>query len=157
MSRRHRPTEHPAVFLSKPFIPDNALDDLFPNRAGTYLHRNFLVNTLALFYFLFLAILPTSAAGSVCWSHVLQQVPQQPDANRGWQMPWLPQPHRSRESPLARIPGNWGDLGRRHPASSTAPNISQARRQTKKPTHQRQRPAFLKGRLGRLTIGSPGL
>lgn len=80
MSRRHRPTEHPAVFLSKPFIPDNALDDLFPNRAGTYLHRNFLVNTLALFYFLFLAILPTSAAGSVRWSHVLQQVPQQPDA-----------------------------------------------------------------------------
>lgn len=52
MSRRHRPTEHPAVFLSEPVLPDDALDDLFPNQAGTYLHRNLLVNTLALFYFL---------------------------------------------------------------------------------------------------------
>lgn len=67
MSRRHRPTEHSAVFLSEPFVPDDALDDLFPNQAGTYLHKNLLVNTLALFYFLFLVILPTSAA-SVCWS-----------------------------------------------------------------------------------------
>lgn len=132
MSRRHRPTEHTAVFLSKPFV---ALDDLFPNQAGTYLHRNLLVNTLALFYFLFLVILPTSAAG-VCWSHVLQQVPQQPDANHGWQMPLLPQPHRSRVSPIARLSGNWGDLGRSHPASSTAPDISQARRPPNKPAHQ---------------------
>lgn len=139
MSRRHRPTEHSAVFLSEPFVPNDALDDLFPNQAGTYLHKNLLVNTLALFYFLFLVILPTSAA-SVCWSHVFQQVPQQPDENHSWQMPLLSQPHRNRVSPLARLSGSWGDLVRSHPASSTAPDISQARRQPKKPTHQRQTP-----------------
>lgn len=54
---RHRPTEHPAVFLGKPFIPDDALRDLFRNRAETYLHGDLLVNTFpALFYPLFLAI-----------------------------------------------------------------------------------------------------
>lgn len=152
MRRRHRPTEHLAVFVSKPFIPNDALDSLFPNRAGTYLYRNLLVNTLALFYFSFLVILPISAA-SVCWSHVLQQVPQQPDANHGWQMPLLPQPHKTRVSPLARLSGNWGDLGCSHPTSSTAPGEET----DKKPTHQRQTPAFFKGRLGRLAIGSPDL
>lgn len=48
------------------------------------MHGNFLVNTLALFYSLFLVILGTSAA-IAHWSPALLQVPRQPDANHGWQ------------------------------------------------------------------------
>lgn len=141
VSRRHRPTEHPAVVRSKPFIPDDALRDLFPNRAETYLHGNSLVNTLVLVSSLFLAILCTPAA-IARRSPALQQVPPQPDANQGWQAPSPPRPPRSRVSPLALGSGDRGNLGRSHPTSSAAADISQGRRQPKKPTHQRQTPAI---------------